>query len=75
MMDRERKWKIYFHDLDKNKCGEFSHLKSVSSSYPLGDLMGDEFPKVDWGISECKESNCILYSEEYWKPMQGWELV
>uniref|UniRef100_A0A3B3H846 EF-hand domain-containing protein n=1 Tax=Oryzias latipes TaxID=8090 RepID=A0A3B3H846_ORYLA len=21
MMDRERKWKIYFHDLDKNKCG------------------------------------------------------
>lgn len=22
MMDRERKWKIYFHDLDKNKCGE-----------------------------------------------------
>lgn len=24
MMDRERKWKIYFHDLDKNKCGEQS---------------------------------------------------
>lgn len=21
MMDRERKWKIHFHDLDKNKCG------------------------------------------------------
>ncbi|KAM7379676.1 hypothetical protein PAMP_005210 [Pampus punctatissimus] len=21
MMDRERKWKFYFHDLDKNKCG------------------------------------------------------
>ncbi|KAF7662588.1 hypothetical protein LDENG_00231830 [Lucifuga dentata] len=21
MVDRERKWKIYFHDLDKNKCG------------------------------------------------------
>lgn len=21
MMDRERKWKIHFHDLDKNNCG------------------------------------------------------
>ncbi|KAK2895946.1 solute carrier family 25 member 24, like [Channa argus] len=25
MMDRERKWKIYFHDLDKNKCGVIDH--------------------------------------------------
>lgn len=25
MMDREKKWKINFHDLDKNKCGEYSH--------------------------------------------------
>ena len=22
LMDREKKWKIHFHDLDKNKCGE-----------------------------------------------------
>lgn len=26
MMDRERKWKIHFHDLDKNKCGELRLL-------------------------------------------------
>lgn len=24
MKDRERKWKIHFHDLDKNKCGKYS---------------------------------------------------
>lgn len=23
ILDRERKWKINFHALDKNKCGEF----------------------------------------------------
>lgn len=26
MMDRERKWKIHFHDLDKNNCGELKVL-------------------------------------------------
>lgn len=36
MMDRERKWKIYFHDLDKNKCGEWSEpyiLQNVTYMY------------------------------------------
>lgn len=26
IMDRERKWIINFHALDKNKCGECQHL-------------------------------------------------
>lgn len=37
MMDRERKWKIHFHDLDKNKCGESfwdKRVFSLSYSYP-----------------------------------------
>lgn len=28
MKDRERKWKIHFHDLDKNKCGKYSEVSA-----------------------------------------------
>lgn len=32
MMDRERKWKIYFNDLDKNKCGEWSQPVTLGNT-------------------------------------------
>lgn len=49
MMAREKKWKIYFHDLDKNKCGEWldiittiatnaSHQEIHKKTLPLTNL-------------------------------------
>ncbi|XP_034559608.1 solute carrier family 25 member 24, like isoform X2 [Notolabrus celidotus] len=36
MMDRERKWKIYFHELDKNKCGVIDQEDIISLFKELG---------------------------------------
>ncbi|KAL6104109.1 uncharacterized protein ACO6RY_13908 [Pungitius sinensis] len=36
MMDRERKWKIHFHDLDKNKCGVIDQEEIICLFKELG---------------------------------------
>ncbi|XP_041847321.1 solute carrier family 25 member 24, like [Melanotaenia boesemani] len=39
MMDRERKWKIYFHVLDKNKCGEIDQEDIICLFKELGVII------------------------------------
>ncbi|XP_028987372.1 solute carrier family 25 member 24, like isoform X1 [Betta splendens] len=36
MMDREKKWKIHFHDLDRNKCGAIDQEDIISLFKELG---------------------------------------
>uniref|UniRef100_A0A8C3B1X4 Solute carrier family 25 member 24, like n=1 Tax=Cyclopterus lumpus TaxID=8103 RepID=A0A8C3B1X4_CYCLU len=62
MMDRERKWKIHFHDLDKNKCGEIDQEDIICLFKELGVVISkpnakkiiqmmdkDSSMTVDWG--------------------------
>uniref|UniRef100_A0A3Q3F9P9 Solute carrier family 25 member 24, like n=1 Tax=Labrus bergylta TaxID=56723 RepID=A0A3Q3F9P9_9LABR len=62
MMDRERKWKIYFHELDKNKCGVIDQEDIISLFKELGVVISkpnakqiiqmmdkDSSMTVDWG--------------------------
>uniref|UniRef100_A0A3Q3RVE2 EF-hand domain-containing protein n=1 Tax=Mastacembelus armatus TaxID=205130 RepID=A0A3Q3RVE2_9TELE len=62
MMDREKKWKIYFHDLDKKKCGlidqediiclfkELGVVISKPNANKIIEMMDkDSSMTVDWG--------------------------
>ncbi|XP_071780475.2 solute carrier family 25 member 24, like [Centroberyx gerrardi] len=62
MMDREKKWKIYFHDLDKNKCGVIDQEEIICLFKELGVVISrpnakriiqmmdkDSSMTVDWG--------------------------
>nr|XP_019956624.1 PREDICTED: calcium-binding mitochondrial carrier protein SCaMC-2-like isoform X2 [Paralichthys olivaceus] len=62
MMDREKKWKIYFHDLDKNKCGGIDQDDVICLFKELGVVISkpnakkiiqmmdkDSSMTVDWG--------------------------
>uniref|UniRef100_A0A668AQ12 Solute carrier family 25 member 24, like n=1 Tax=Myripristis murdjan TaxID=586833 RepID=A0A668AQ12_9TELE len=62
MMDRERKWKICFHDLDKNKCGVIDQEEIIHLFKELGVVISkpnakriiqmmdkDSSMTVDWG--------------------------
>uniref|UniRef100_A0A3Q3XHF6 EF-hand domain-containing protein n=1 Tax=Mola mola TaxID=94237 RepID=A0A3Q3XHF6_MOLML len=62
MMDRERKWKIYFHDLDKNNCGVIDQEDIICLFKDLGVVISkpsakkiiqmmdkDSSMTVDWG--------------------------
>ncbi|XP_047444447.1 solute carrier family 25 member 24, like [Mugil cephalus] len=62
MMDREKKWKIYFHDLDRNKCGEIDQDDVICLFKELGVVISkpnakkiiqmmdkDSSMTVDWG--------------------------
>ncbi|XP_049888859.1 solute carrier family 25 member 24, like isoform X2 [Epinephelus moara] len=62
MMDREKKWKIYFHDLDKNKCGVIDQDDIICLFKELGVVISkpnakkiiqmmdkDSSMTVDWG--------------------------
>nr|XP_046265656.1 solute carrier family 25 member 24, like isoform X1 [Scatophagus argus] len=62
MMDRERKWKIHFHDLDKNKCGVIDQEDIICLFKELGVVISkpnakkiiqmmdrDSSMTVDWG--------------------------
>ncbi|XP_072220133.1 solute carrier family 25 member 24, like isoform X3 [Leuresthes tenuis] len=62
MTDREKKWKIYFHDLDKNKCGVIDQEDIICLFKELGVVISkpnakkiiqmmdkDSSMTVDWG--------------------------
>ncbi|KAG7264041.1 hypothetical protein CRUP_028743 [Coryphaenoides rupestris] len=62
MMDREKKWKIHFHDLDKNKCGLIDQEDIICLFKELGVMISrpnakriiqmmdrDNSMTVDWG--------------------------
>ncbi|CAB1413452.1 unnamed protein product [Pleuronectes platessa] len=62
MMDREKKWKIYFHDLDKNKCGVIDQEDVICLFKEIGVVISkpnakkiiqmmdkDSSMTVDWG--------------------------
>uniref|UniRef100_A0A665XB87 Calcium-binding mitochondrial carrier protein SCaMC-1-A-like n=1 Tax=Echeneis naucrates TaxID=173247 RepID=A0A665XB87_ECHNA len=62
MMDRERAWKIHFHDLDKNKCGVIDQEDIICLFKELGVVISkpnakkiiqmmdkDRSMTVDWG--------------------------
>ncbi|KAM4605221.1 solute carrier family 25 member 24, like [Polymixia lowei] len=62
MMDRERKWKIHFDDLDKNKCGVIGQEEIICLFKELGVVISqpnakriiqmmdkDSSMTVDWG--------------------------
>lgn len=53
MMDRERKWKIYFHDLDKNKCGECVVTAGLTPCYNMHIYQGNTITLLKTYYEHC----------------------
>lgn len=62
MMDRERKWKIHFHDLDKNKCGERLWPENILNTNTIHYILHryTSFPTCSYLFSTKTDRNVII---------------
>lgn len=63
MMDRERKWKIHFHDLDKNKCGVIDQEDIISLFKELGVVISKTNAKQIIQMMDKDNSMTVDWSE------------
>uniref|UniRef100_A0A1A8MDN7 EF-hand domain-containing protein n=6 Tax=Nothobranchius TaxID=28779 RepID=A0A1A8MDN7_9TELE len=63
MLDRERKWKIYFHDLDKNNCGVIDQDDIICLFKELGVVISKPNAKKIIKMMDKDSSMTVDWSE------------
>ncbi|KAM9845347.1 solute carrier family 25 member 24, like [Aulostomus maculatus] len=63
MMDRERKWKIHFHDLDQNKCGLIDQEDIISLFKELGVAISKQSAKKIIQMMDTDRSMTVDWDE------------
>uniref|UniRef100_A0A673BMV8 Solute carrier family 25 member 24, like n=1 Tax=Sphaeramia orbicularis TaxID=375764 RepID=A0A673BMV8_9TELE len=63
MMDREKKWKIHFHDLDKNKCGVIDQEDIICLFTELGVVISKPNAKKIIQMMDKDNSLTVDWSE------------
>nr|XP_040028255.1 solute carrier family 25 member 24, like isoform X2 [Gasterosteus aculeatus aculeatus] len=63
MMDRERKWKIHFHDLDKNKCGVIDQEDIICLFKELGVVISKANAKTIIQMMDKDSSMTVDWAE------------